>query len=588
MTTTISLADAESVTPTRPPNATNQPPHEARQTMSSWVLAFAEVLSQTSRGFSINPDNTSGNWAGLETLAASGTAFAVRPDPRYFVVDLDVDGLPHQAAQLRRSAFERLRWAAVTSKINHVLVLSGRPGHKHLVLLLGSSAPSVRDAIERQCREAGLDIRTRGVRPPLSPHRSGLRATVAGDLGEALAALRADPPGRSQLSALARELGLATLSRRMERVLREGHSAGGYESPSNGRMAFALAAVGAGYGREYIKTALVNPSNTLGETFRARKSHWQDAEVERLWSLAVERQGSWSAPRIESRKDALLRVAEWNASLDCDAWRGTSGGTDKGVCEALGRLAYSQGGIDFAAGMSVIAVAAGVCEATVRTSLKRIRERGWLRVIEAHTATTAARYRLLIPNSFRRELKAPNPQPPGGINASTGVPEESPNDVDLGSDVARWKAIGKPAMLAWRVLDFGQSTPVDSVAAALKISRTAARLRLRKLEQYGLATCTNGLWVRAFTDLDDLAAELGTLGERGRQVKKLLQNREARRTLRTIWSSAFRFFAREAHGNVTSAPGLEVVPEWISQSVPERILASWRHRVRVRSCVTLL
>ncbi|MCY0923083.1 hypothetical protein OS965_33920 [Streptomyces sp. H27-G5] len=373
----------------------------------------------------------------------------------------------------------------------------------------------------------------------------------------------------------------------MERVLREGHAAGGYESPSNGRMGFALAAVGAGYGREYIKTALGNPSNALGETFRARKSHWQDAEVERLWSLAVERQGSWSAPRIKSRKDALLRVAEWNASLDFDAWRGTSGGTDKGVCEALGRLAYSQGGIDFAAGMSVIAVAAGVCEATVRASLKRIRERGWLKLIEAHTATTAARYRLLIPNFCRRELSAPVPQPPGGIDASTGVPDESPHDIDLGSDVARWKAIGKPAMLAWRVLDSGQSVPVDSVAAALKISRTAARLRLRKLEQYGLAACTDGLWVRAFRDLDDLAAELGTLGERGKQVSKLLRHREARRTLRTIWSSAFRFFAGEAHGSVPSEPGLEVVPEWISNCVPERILASWRQRLRTRPRVTV-
>ncbi|WP_394426424.1 hypothetical protein [Streptomyces sp. SGAir0957] len=579
MTTSISLADADSVTLKYPQNVRFRPFQDPSPS-SHWVLAFAAALSGAHRGFKINPDNTSAGWADLESLASSGAAFAVRPDRRFLVVDLDIAGIPSRDAQLRQTAFDRLRWAACTSKIDNLLVQSGRPGHKHLILVLGSTAPSVRDAIERQCREAGLDIRTRGVRPPLAPHRSGASSTVSGTLEDAYAVLRAASPTRAQVVNLARALGVTPLSRRMERVLREGHTAGGYESASNGRMAFALAAVSSGRGHEFIRTALLDPQNALGETFRARRPAWQESEVERLWSLALSRQGSWSEPRIVSRAEALDRVARWNSALVCDVWRGTSGGTDKAVCEAIGRIAYAQGGVDFSAGLSVIAVASGVCEATARESLKRIHTRGWLKVIETHTASTATRYRLLIPECFKAQCEKLAPELPKPIDVSTGLPHDLDAEDDLGSDIARWKAIGKPAMLAWRALDDSTPQSVESVAAVLNISHTAARLRLRKLERYGLAAQRARMWTRQRIDQELLAVELGTSGQRERQVDRLLKNRQARSTLRSLWSSAFRWFRENAR---VEADSVSKFPDWVEQSVPQRILSAWNERLRHRS-----
>ncbi|WP_285548256.1 hypothetical protein [Streptomyces lavendulae] len=343
-------------------------------------------------------------------------------------------------------------------------------------------------------------------------------------------------------------------------------------------MAFALAATSSGYGREYIRTALLDPRNALGETFRARKSHWQDGEVERLWSLALSRQGTWSAPKISNRREALDRVASWNAALELDEWKGTAGSTDRAVCEALARLAHSQGGIDFSAGLSVVAVAAGVCDATARSSIKRIQQRGWLKMIEAHTPLTSTRYRLMVPALYSVAADRLAPRIPDEIDSTTGLPTESNQEDDLGSDIARWKAVGKASMLAWRALGTVEATSVESVAQVLKISYTAARLRLRKLQRYGLAATLDGLWVRACPDRSLLAEELGTSGSQERQARELVKRRHARKTLREIWSSAFRFMARSFADQDESCDRDEL-PDWIASTVPERVLSSWRARI---------
>ncbi|MGW1159374.1 hypothetical protein ACWD48_14335 [Streptomyces sp. NPDC002519] len=346
-------------------------------------------------------------------------------------------------------------------------------------------------------------------------------------------------------------------------------------------MAFALAAVSSGRGHDFIRTALLDPLNALGETFRAKKPAWQEAEVERLFSLALTRQNSWSEPRIVSRAEALERVARWNSALDCDTWRGTSGGTDKAVCEAIARLAYEQGGVDFSAGLAVIAVASGVCEATAREAVRRVHTRGWLRVIETHTASTATRYRLLIPERFRTQSEQLTPKLPKPIDASTGMPHDIASEDDLGGDVARWNAIGKPAMLAWRALDDFTPQPVEAVAAALDISQTAARLRLLKLERHGLAVRRDRQWTRQHVDQELLAAELGTSGKREQQVQRLLAKRQARSTLRSLWSSAFKCFREHVQkkGDDSSAE----LPDWVEQSVPQRILSAWTERLRHRN-----
>lgn len=570
----VSLADAERTT-----RITYQPLPEAgssafeRDDERFLAHDFAVALSRSGRGFRIHSDNTSGGWNDLWSLAQEDCAYAVLPRARFLSIDLDVEGVSPEDVQRRRAAFESLRNAAAEASIGTVLVQSGRPGHKHLILALGTSAPSLREGIESLCRRVGLDVRSRGLRPPFVRHRAGMRSTVAGCPKRALEILSGPAASRDQVRHMARLLGVGGLSSRMERVLREGHAAGGYESPSHARLAFAIAAVGAGRGQEYIASALSDPENLLGETFRRRSSRWQLAEVERIWSFALTRQGHWRTPKIRNRVEALQQVVGWIAALDHDVWHRTAGTTDRAVCEAVGRISYAQGGVDFSASLAVIAVAAGVCDSTARNSLHRLIKKGWLKVLEAPTATTSTRYRLTLPEQLELSHVASEARgAQGGVDPLTGAPVGLQLGDDLGIDAARWGALGKAAMLAWRELSSGAPMLTQEVADRLRISHNAARLRLRKLSRHGLARYANGRWQRLMHDFVEIARCLGTEGKRQSQVTELLRRRSQRMDLRESWRRAFRELK-----NLVAEDDAQC-PRWIAEAVPARVLTNWLQR----------
>jgi DNA-binding MarR family transcriptional regulator len=400
-------------------------------------------------------------------------------------VDFDPSDMPEERAAAAIAAFERF----VAAHPGCVVVASGRPGHRHAFV----PAAQIERAELAAVVAAGGDHRTTAIRPPLAPHR----------LGHPVELLHPTDP-RSALEALS---GLPVdrilLSRRMRDVLRRGHHAGGYQSPSHARMALAVAAVAAGAGPGWIDAVLRDPRNALGESFLRRDEAWRAAEVERLVRRA--------RARLATPSPDLTQVGAVVASARASStFTGRGGATDLAVLEGLARRAQRLGHHPVSGSVDEVAIEAGVHRTTARRSLRRLQEQGWLTRAEAPTATLASLWRLTT-------------------NAA-GVPgvAASVDDVDLGCDAARWGAVGKTRMRLYRELTASATRP-EELARRLSVAPGTVRRHLAALRRWGLAEPAAGGWVRAGRALEEVAVAAGTGGRRDEQRRDY----EIRRRLRT-------------------------------------------------------
>jgi DNA-binding MarR family transcriptional regulator len=388
-------------------------------------------------------------------------------------------------------------------------------------------------------------------------------------------------PSAERLLYAAGLLGVQPLSPRMLRMLREGHQAAGYESPSHGRMALAVALAGRGHSVQFLEQALKAPGNALGETFRRRDPRWQGRELGRLWDAALARvRGGWAQPAITGRPDALLRVRRWHHALSFAPWQGKGGATDLAVAEAAARIAFACGGPDFTAGRMTLAVAAGVSESTAGRSLTRLTGRRWLRLIEAPTPNSAGRYRLTMPLGADRRV--PDSEVPelgcGPVDPTTGLPAVAVHgapEADLGADAARWAALGKSTMRVLRALASGPAT-VRELADRLLLTPNAVRIQLHKLARLDAAVREEGSWRRGPATLEEIEERFGVSGRRERQAAAHAEVRRARAEIRERWRAAYRE-VRDAVLKGRTGP----LPEVEALVGPER-LREWRARITRR------
>lgn len=522
---------------------------------ASELRAIARAVSGRDWGRPLDAGNRAGPRRPLDALV--GGAFLVVPRPDVLVVDCDVapdpsgatrdavlaapssgeDGpsspagapgvstetSPPSAAQRRIQALKALEEALGAVGITPVVVASGRPGHRHLFASVGPPGRH-RTAIERWCREAGLDVRTNGVRPPGSPHRSGLEVRVLAPERSVLLEALAPRRSTADLGAVCDALGTAVLSVRMWTTLRTGHAATGYPSASEARMALAVAAGAAGYGPEWLASVLADEANALGETWRARGASWQARELARLWTKAAAWREAHPRPApFRTRADALAALEDWRAALADAPWPGMGGATDLAVAEALGLLARRGGGVVFVAPLTEIALGAGVSRCTARRSLRRLCTAGWLRQERRPSPTTATLWRLLVP--------------PGRTPTPTRAtdPGEEDDISDLGADLARWQGIGKSAARVLRELSGEPLHPV-ALASRLSSSVNAVSLLCRRLARLGLAERHRGGWVRGRSSPAAIAHLLGVAGRRAADAAcyaaECLARRRQRETLR--------------------------------------------------------
>lgn len=493
------------------------------------------------RGFTVGADNRAGAWGPIGDLADTDRAFAVPVRTGLLAVDVDVQGLTTADAQDRLAAAATLRDAALAAGVPVVVTSSGQARHQHLYLNVGDPAQAGSgEAVAHRslldwltCR--GLDPRP-AIRPPLAAHRLTGRSELVTptDPANALAALTGPSPAgaRDLLAAL----GVQPLSERMRRVLRDGHRAGGYTSPSHARLAVAVAAHAAGLTPGWLQRQLTDPALALGVTFRARNRRWQDRELDRLWTKAQVRVRSGRRRPYQGRPDALEDLERFAGALTTVPWPGMGGATDLAVAEALAELGRRGGGPVFPAALATIAVEAGVSEATARRSLRRLQRTGWLRIVAAATPTQATVWRLHTPADVTTPTRPTVPARP----AEGGGGE-------LGEDLARWqgrghRGLGKSTMRVLRALTVrsrqGDSCQVAELAADLHASANSVRIHLWRLEAHGLAVRDGRRWRRGSAETATVAEQLGVAGTGATQRAQVAARRAARARLREQWSQA--------------------------------------------------
>lgn len=487
-------------------------------------LAIVRAVTAQRRAFLLDADNSSSRTCSLAEAVGSGGAYFVVPRGDLLVVDED---LPEDAAAAseRAGAFDVLIEAADRAGVPHVVVASGREGHRHAYLVLGGGR--ARLMVAQWARERGLDTRERGVRPPGSPHRDGRHLAVPiapRTPDEVVSVLRSSPsPGAS--AALARHLVPVQLPARVRAALRHGHAAAGYESASHARMALAVAVRSRSGPRSLLEMLLNDLASPLGRSYRVRGGRWRQQELWRLWDKA----GQWLSSR-PATSPALGSVRRWRSSVRARAWSGMAGGTDLAVAEVFAATGLRAGGDLVGLALGDIAVAAGVGVDTARSSVTRLVRDGWLEVAVPATARTSRVYRLLVP-------------PDCEVLDELDVDDDLLGD--LGADLARWGALGKVTMRLARSLRAGPAA-VAELADALRMSAAAVRHHLRKLARCDLAVRCEGVWrcTAAPESVEELSLDFGTAGRRAFERAQLALRRQARAELlsayRLEWLSGRR------------------------------------------------
>ncbi len=476
------------------------------------LFSLAEAVARRPRALLVGSDNRSKGWVTLgeaiaQALSGDGT-FAVEVADALLAVDLDLD-----VDGFRREAAFGCLVKAVTSAGGHPLVwASGRPGHRHLLARL-AHGPN-RAGVEAWAREHGLDAR-RVIRPPLAPHRSGHPVALVSEssVAGALAALSAPVDPEVVLAGLGRQ----RLSPRMRATLRHGHEAGGYPSPSEGRMALALALRGSGGSPSLLRTLLGDEGNRLGATFRRRSSQWQAQEVSRLWARA----GDYLAREDDRAASARRGARAWCRALAQVPWVGMGGASELALAEAIGRRALEGGRRRILFPLATSALGAGVSISTARRGLRRLVAKGWLALVEAPGPRSASVWELRVP---------------GGLDVGSdkgtekrALPWEAASG-DLGADMARWGGLGKSTVRVLRAVASGTGDPAV-LAERLGVGLSTVRAHLRKLKDAGLVACEKSSWRALDHDPDAVARRFGTAGRRsadeGRYAEARLVRREA-------------------------------------------------------------
>lgn len=497
-------------------------------------LQLARAVARGSFARLLTADNVAGPGMNLHEAVESEQAFFVTPRRDLLVVDVDLPDNSRASAEVLAS-FDLLLDAAQRARVPHTAVPSGRPGHVHGYLVVGTGQNRVR--LERWCRSRGLDVRTSGIRPPGSPHRHSATTGWEPDLDaqEILTAL-AQAANEDATASLANQLCPITLPGRVLAALRHGHARAGYASPSHGRMALAVGVRARGGGRGLVDALLRDESSPLGESFRARELSWQRAEVDRIWNKA----GVW----IEAggRPAPIERLREVFAAAQAWGWRGASGGSDLAVLEELVRRGAAVPTTTVGASLGDVAVGAGVGLDTARAALRRLAAAGWVKIVAMESARTARTYALQVPASAIV---------PSGVADAVGVPARDALG-DLGADIARHGALGKVTMRVARSIMHRPGTAPDELARELSMTVAALRYHLRKLTRANLLARVGDGWTltglrAAFTSL---AARCGVEGARERQEQAL----KAMRALRAAARAEFERLRPSRWTKPTASP----------------------------------
>jgi len=296
----------------------------------------------------------------------------------------------------------------------------------------------------------------------------------------------------------------------MLRVLQLGHKAGGYRSPSEGRMALAAAVYGSGGTDREIAALLDETSFELGASWRRRNSRWREQEIVRLRSKAEEYLEREEGTRINNRNDAINAIAKWRGAVESASISGRSASALLALAEGLAVLATIRGGPRFVASFDEIGIESGMSRSSAKRWMDRLQE---LKLV-------------------RRDLVGGGRFAPLWVLTGHGDHKPAPS-VSLSCDAARWGGLGKSTVRVARLLSDIPTRP-KVLSTQLGIGPEAVRKHLRKLQTADVVSLTPTGWVLT-GDVEGTAGDVGTSGMREAQTAALEAKRELRSQELSTW-----------------------------------------------------
>jgi hypothetical protein len=490
------------------------------------VRQFAELVAEPGTPASyIDQENKKTGSDSLEAASRSRRAYFVVVRDTILAIDCDCDQLV--------PVLDEIKTRLIGEGLVPVVLLSGGAGRRHLFCLILD--PRTMRAYKERVSQLGhgtqLEVRPT-IRPPLSPHRLGLRVALHSpeDPAEAIAALTPQRP--------------KALAAQWMDFLRHGAPVGERSEKIQG---FALAAVNAGWAFGDFYRAMM--ANRGGEKVQGRR----DAEryLERSWESAVRL--AKRKPPVQDRPETIALIARMRSRVETWPWPKLAGETYRRVLVGYLTIAERTGKLVFAASVRTVA---DLAEVSIGVSLKATRwlqHEGWLRPHQGYQRGTAdaAIWRVQFPSGadltveqLRRHALAGllglsvnthyqgvrlrtvhgTPQRDGQENEETesvhGTPQgavrETQRVTGTGTEHDLWRAggLGARAGGIYRLLD--AATPISAKTLALRIGcrpQAVRRQLVGKLGRHGLAVKTPAGWLRGDADLDAVATELGVAGK---------------------------------------------------------------------------
>ncbi len=473
------------------------------------ALSLAVVKSGGSARM-LNEDNSAAEgWVAVEEAVQSGMSFFVDLKDTLAAFDLDTDELVASGEALEDWAF--------SEGLPVTVVASGRAGHRHLYVHCDDRA-----VVEGRALALGIpkSAHRRSIRPPLAPHRSGLHpALVRPDtVEEALEAL--GPP-------LGGESARKNLPEWLITLIAEGDTTGRYAGRGPMALAIASGLRVAGYDFDTYRQVMSNRDNLGGAKYHALEdgegTEKPDAFLARTWEKARNQL---------SPSEILEELSDARAAIWATEWPGRTGNTDRKVMLALCELGTGSGTTMFAFGSRRIALVAQAEDKTVRRSLGRLVDGGWLERLPASKLGDADTYRF---GQKLDKMTAHIPSPPRDKCGS--YDQTDPDRVSLHPAFRNGSGLGQGPGRTWLILRrlSGPSTAKEISQAGAAARRTVDR-HLEILKSHGLAVKDGKNWMAAGDNqrLDELAIQLGAVERSELQSERYERSRAAFRVIKGL------------------------------------------------------
>ena len=431
----------------------------------------------------------------LHCALQTGRAFAVRAAED--MLALDADDPDSNAVEQVISELAKFGYEAV-------VIGSGRPGHRHLLCPIRD--PQLLERMKMRSGRLGLGVRHGGalIRPPLSPHRSGLPPHLLSHDSAELA-----------IAALDRNRKPRALSPSVQLYLTNG-------TPKDTRSEMIQSIVN-GYLRrrrtlEELESdlAVSRAGERVREEIERRGEDNAREWLRRSWTkgieyVASEVRNAKRATRIEERAELIAAHRRWS---------GKNGSTDFAAYVAFYKKAEQLGkrSIDFSIRDWQLALGTS-SRATIDATIERLIEAGLIRRInKVRPEGHAARYRLVLTDSgTHSESHPPTPV------ACVPFP-------DPGHDAFVWGGLGKSAYLTYCFLQYWGPTSQADLQGLLGRGPETVRSALIALAEIGMSKrLPNGTWKVLTRNLDDVAKGLRTTGTGKRRQRGVAIEREGYR-----------------------------------------------------------